>query len=171
MTSATVPLYQLSVERRLLLEGIADQDGEITPEQEALLDRIEPAFAAKVVWICQVRQERLLTAESLHREVARLGKRIRTLENGARRLKAYLLDCMVRADEDSLKTPLFGVRVQDSPPTARWTRDLDQLPEAFRRTIPAAVEFDHAAALVAHRNNVPLPEGVVIARGRHIVIS
>jgi hypothetical protein len=155
----------------MLMEAIAAQDGEVTPEQEAELDRLEPRIADKVDAICGIRQERLLTAAAVAAEIARLTLRKKVLENGAERLRLYLRDCLERSGETSVTTVLFSTRIQASPPKARWTRDLDQVPGGFLRVIPGTVEFDREAALKWHREGRPLPEGIEITQGSHLVIA
>jgi len=166
-----VTLYELGDDLRLLMEDIAGQDGEVTPAQAAELDRLEPRVAAKVDAICVVRQERLVAAAALDAEIVRLIARKQALINAAERLKMYLRDCLERSGEAAVKTALFTTRIQANPPRARWTREPDQIPAGFFRVIPAAVEFDREAALKCHREGLPLPDGVEISRGTHLVIQ
>jgi hypothetical protein len=164
-------LYELTDALRRLLDEVADGDGEMTPEQLAFEAGLKENLELKVEAVCKVRQERLVQAFAIGDEIRRLQDRKRALENGADRLKDYLKAQLAVIEETSVRTPLFSVRVQKSPARARWTREPDQIPDALARVVPAHRELDVKVVMQLRRDGIPLPDGVEITQGEHIVIQ
>jgi hypothetical protein len=164
-------LYRLSDAHRLLMDEIAAGDGEVTPEQGAALDALEGTIAGKVDAICEMRAAHRDAAAAIAAEITRLGVAKRHHDQAVGRFDRYLGECLERAGRERVDTTLHRVRVQDSPPAVRWTREPDQIPAEFRREVPATCELDVRAVLRHVRGGGAAPPGVEIVRGRHLVIS
>jgi hypothetical protein len=166
----TVKLYEISSSLRQVMEDVIQQDGEITEDQERVLDALHVTFAAKVESVLMVREEIESTIVGVKAAIERLTRKARSLTSASNRLKEYVHKQMDHASRDSVETPLFNVRVQRSSPSARWTMLDSMIPAEFRRVIPERVEFNASAALKAYSAKQQLPEGVEIVQGSHIVI-
>jgi hypothetical protein len=166
----TVKLYELSSALRQIMEQVTLQDGEITEDQERILDALNASFPGKVESVLMVRQEIEATAVGVKMEIERLSRKARSLAAASERLKGYVRSQMQLAGRESVETPLFNVRIQRSSPSARWTMLDSMIPAEFRRVVPERVEFNAVAALKAASAGRALPEGIEIVQGSHIVI-
>jgi hypothetical protein len=158
-------LYELTDAIRRLSDEIAENGGEVTPEQEAFQANLEAAEADKVEAIC------MLLAEKAYR--SKQAKKIAAAEDKASDwLKGYLRDCLEKAEQTRIQTPLHTVSIRNSPPSARWAGDPDSIPAEYARVVPARVEFDARKVLAAYRNGETLPDRVEIVTGnKHVVIQ
>lgn len=172
MPTESLKLYEINDAFRLLMEEVANNGGEMTAEQEAFQDGIAAQMAGKFESICRIRQEKICRAAAIDIEIKRLAEMKQVELNGAERLKDLMKRSLELTGETSVKTDLFTVRIQNnSQPSIRWTRELEQLPTEFIRTIPASVELDRKAVLKALKDETPLPDGFEVKRGRHVVIQ
>lgn len=119
-------LYDLADLRERLDVIFADQDGEITPEQEAQLDAIEGAFAEKTERVALYVVEQLSRAKSIKAEEERLAQRRRGYESRADWLKNYLHRCLDTAGKTKVEGLLATVALQNNPPSVQPVVAIDE---------------------------------------------
>jgi hypothetical protein len=159
-----VKLYELTDAIRRLTDEIAENGGEVTTEQEWFMAGLEAAAADKVEAICRIIDEKTTRATR--------AKKIAAAEDkGVVWLKGYLRACLDKAEQTKVQTEVYTVSIRNSPPSARWVGDPDQIPPEFTRVVPATVAFDAKKALAAHRAGETLPDRIEIAKGTHLVIQ
>ena len=156
-------LYSLADELRRIGDELESNGGELTPELEAALNATEGAFEAKVEACLCLAQEREQAAEAAKAEAARLADLASSRTKAVDRLRLYVKQQMEAAGRLKVETPLFKVAVQNaSRPSIRWTWDMEALPEAFVKVIPATSKLDSDAALKAYKEG-HLPEGFEVS--------
>lgn len=178
MTTATAPkLYEIAAHHRQIFDAISDNDGELTPELEAALDESSDSLASKLEACC-VRNIHLEIAASgvqgeidavqaeLDRVKARKAAIVREQDN----LHGYMRRNLEASGETRVDTERFSVRVQNNPPSARWTGPIDAMPEEYTR-IKSSVEFNAKAALAVHKAGGELPEGIAVTTTKRLVIK
>jgi hypothetical protein len=165
----TAPLYTLADNYADLFAKVEEANGELSPDLEAELDAAGDSLAAKTEACCSKVREWDLTATALQAEIDRLRARQQAVRNSARRLKAYIQDCLDRAGLPRVETPRFTATIQASPPSARWTGDPEDPPAAYRREV-TEVWFNAKAALDDFKHGIELPEGVEVVRGKFLMI-
>ena len=156
-------LYALADALRLIGDELESNGGELTPELEAALNATEGAFEAKVEACLCLAKEREIAALGAKAEAERLVDLALSRNNAADRLRLYVKDQMIAAGRPKIETSLFKVAVQSaSRPSIRWTWDMEALPEAFVKVIPATSKLDSDAALKAYKEG-HLPEGFEVS--------
>lgn len=166
--SAALTLYERTADLEVVHGWLIESGGELTPELLELLDSAEGAFDEKCERVALKVRELEATAKAVQEEADRLAARAKSLANGAKGLKGYLLRQMEDADRPEVRRPLITLRVQASPAAARCTVPVEQLPDALVRIVPESRVFDGRAALDAHKAGLALPAGVEITRGHHL---
>jgi hypothetical protein len=167
----TMKLYELSDAHRHLMEMLDAHGGELSEDLERVLDALNSSIHGKVESCCRIMAGMEASEVAIGIEAARLRGRMERLAASRERLKEYVRSCMDRGNIQVVDTPLFTVRLQESPPSARWTREADQIPVYLQRVVPHRIEFDARLALSLHREGEPLPEGVEVTRRKHVVIK
>jgi hypothetical protein len=121
MTTVTTPvrLYELAEARGILDEFLAETDGELTPEIEALLDQLEGQVSEKVERVALYIREQLVTAAAIKEEEQRLAARRKARERAVEGLKDYLQRQMERLGTTKVDGLLCTVALQKSPPAMR----------------------------------------------------
>lgn len=108
-------LYEITAAMERILELVENEGEDAQPWQPAL-DELEGLWEHKAESICKV--IRMLEASSGAKEAE--AKRLQTSANAdqhaADRLKAYLQQNMESIQQDTLNTPLFKLRIQNTPP-------------------------------------------------------
>ena len=156
-------LYALADALRLIGDELESNGGELTPELEAALNATEGAFEMKVEACIALAAEKERDAEGAQSEGKRLESLSKSRFGAAERLRQYVKAQMEAAGRLKVETPLFKVAVQSaSRPSIRWTWDMEALPEAFVKVIPATSKLDSDAALKAYKEG-HLPEGFEVS--------
>lgn len=163
-------LYQLADEYRRVSDEIEDSDGELSPTLEADLDAIEGPFESKIQACCALVKEFEGNEAAAKKESDRLKKRAAVFGNAARRVQQYAQDGMERAGVTKISRVNFTAWIQNSTISAKWTGDPDAVPPEFMRW-KTSIEFDAASAIESHKAGEKLPEGIVIAQGKHLRIK
>lgn len=140
-------LYDLSAERRALLEHVAECEGEIDDETAVELDRLGDDIGDKVEAVLAVAREYELQAELLKSEEQRLAKRRKVAENGRARLRRYVRDSLIAAGMDRVEAGTFRATVT-KPRVRPDVYDVDALPDGLcemvrvpdKRAIRAALQ-------------------------------
>jgi hypothetical protein len=165
-------LYEISGQLGAILAMLdAEGDsGELPDGIDAELDRLEIAFVNKVHGCCAVLRNHETRALAIQSEIDRLSALRDTAERKAIWLRRYIKDAMDRTGQSLVMTPLFTVRVQaNSRPQIRL-RDGADIPEPFRRIVPARIEFDKEAAYQAWKDGSAIGPDVEIVEGAHLRI-
>jgi hypothetical protein len=164
-------LWAISDELEEIAALIAENGGELTPDLESALDRLEGEFSAKVERVALFVRQAELHAEGAKAEKDRLAAIQKANEQAAAGLKRYLLGIMERHGRDKVDTPKARVRRVLSPPSYRWTGDTyEQIPDAFRRTrVVCSLDVDAVKKAIEAGEDVPA--GVVIDRNHHIRVN
>lgn len=159
---------------------IEQQDGELTPEMEALWDASNEAVKDKVeswgLWITRQQNQ----ADAIDAEIARLRKRRDVIDAACARSKTELQRQMEAAGLDKVKGVLVTVAVQENNPSVAGELDrvaLWKLYEAWRTedAPPFAKHIDEytldkKAVLEAAKAGQPIPEGLTVVRNRSLRI-
>jgi hypothetical protein len=159
-----VKLYELTDAIRRLTDEIAENGGEVTPEQKSFLAGLEAAAADKVEAICRLIDEKTTRATR--------AKKIAAAEDkGVVWLKSYLRECLDKAEQTKVQTEVYTVSIRNSPVKVRFNGDPDQIPDEFARIIPAQRELNVKAVLAAAKDGKEIPSACVFTQGTHIVIQ
>lgn len=160
-------LWEISDELDRITLDIFESGGEITEEIEAQLEAMEGAFAEKVERVALRIRELEATADAAKSEKDRLQAMEKANKGAASSLKSYLQAYLERQGRDRVETMKVRVRIQNSTPSIRWTRDLDELPEDYRRITIAP---DIARVKEEAKDGAGLPDGFERVQGRHVRI-
>lgn len=161
-------LYEIITALEEIDNDLTENGGELTPEIEERLESLGGSLDGKVDSICRLRQNRLASADACKAERERLQKREDAYRRGAESLRCFLMGAFVRLGKDKIKTPSFTVYLQNNPIAIRWTRDVSDLPEQYKRvTIAPNIE----AMKDAYKHGEGLPEGAVVVQGQHLRIG
>jgi hypothetical protein len=167
--TALPPLYQLTASLVSVMDALVEAGGELTPELQAQLEQAEGDFKTKVERVALGIRHLVVTGEAAATEASRLTLLARARLNASERLKDYLREQMLQAEQRKVETDRVRVSVvTNSRPTIKWLAAPDTIPEAFRRT---KVELDGDAALQAYRDRGRLPEGFQVLVGTHLRIA
>jgi hypothetical protein len=127
-----VKLYEISEAHQRVMSRIADADGELDETLESELDSIQAELTDKVHQTAAMVRTLEAEAKAVADEAKRLQERSRALRAHAERVKAYAGRCLKDANVDRVKTPLFTVAWQDSPPAVH-VEDDSEIPMHYWR--------------------------------------
>ena len=125
-------LYDISADLQAIHNAIIEQDGELTPELEASLDRLNLELSSKVHGIGKWMRNLEVNKEAIAIENTRLEKRYDAMNALEERLKAYVKLCMEKANVKKLEFPIFTARIQANPPSVDIT-DEQKVPAKYIR--------------------------------------
>ena len=158
-------LYELPGAYREFDAELLDNGGELTPELLERLEELDAFGARKLDAIGVLVRERLLLAKAKRAEAKRLTDQAQALENGAGRLKEYVMRTLRALGWTRLAGERFTARIQrNSQPSIRWV-GRGEPPEGFRRV---SVDLDREVVKVAWQAGWELPEGVEVVVGEHL---
>lgn len=152
------------------LLALADRlsEGELTVEDEAMVEATEEALSAKAAGYLAVARQLDTEAEGMRGEARRLSEMAAKREAGAARLRSRLAYCMDLAKIDRLPTPLGTLRVQQaSKPSFEWEGE-GEIPEALRTVV---VSFSKTKAWDLWRMTKQVPEGVRVVYSRGLRVG
>lgn len=171
--------------RRLVEEAVDEDSGEIKPmsaEDEAVLaewmNETETAFEKKFDNICRYYRNLEHDAavaeaerESLKEETQRLGRRVRTAENKAARLKAFIRFAFNTLGVSKYKTALFSAGVQKTQYTVKETSafDVKNIPQKYlKQELSAALVKEGVKAGELYiKDDDPLARGVLFYKNEN----
>lgn len=108
-------LYELTQERAALYELLAELEGELTTENEAVIDawlrESKELLQQKIDAYCVVIQEQTAQGEARIKEAARLEAHGKADLANAKRLKQRLLHFLSESDMSKMETPRFKLRI------------------------------------------------------------
>jgi hypothetical protein len=158
----SLTLYDLSEEARALDDLSAMDDGEWTPEAEALATQLMDALVAKADAFGAYVRDLELREEVLANEIQRLTARKKRTTTRLAWMKAYAASCLQRMDRPRIEGTRFTLAIQKNPPSVLVNVLPDALPEQFVRVIPEQREPDKKALLEAVKNGAEI-DGVELA--------
>lgn len=161
-------LWEIASELDQIEALIHENGGELSPEIEAELDRLEGEFDAKAERVGLYFRELLASADVAKAEKDRLAGIERRFRNSAEGLRHYLHTQMRLLEIREIKTPRVSISVRQNPESIHVAGDPSTLPEEFRRV---KVEADKAALKAAHKEGRELPAGVTVECGESLRIA
>ncbi len=172
----TMALYEISNARDILDGWLAESEGEVTPELEALLAEIDAKADEKIERVALYIRERQSHAAAVKEEVIRLTTMVKREERAADSLKAYLHRQMDALGKDRVNGVLCTVALQNNPPSVKGDldegalRQLEVSEPAFVRHVPESFALDRKAVLDAHKAGKPIPDGLTVEQGQSLRI-
>lgn len=177
MMPATLKLYEIAQAREILDTWLAESEGELTPELEAMLDELDGKADEKIERVALFIRERLAQADAVKVERDRLAAIAKREEKAAESLKNYLHRQMDALGKTKVNGLLATVAIQrNSQPSvqiALQPAELFALPDASRyvkREEVVTYTVDRAAILSDWKANIPLPSMIVVDLGSHVRI-
>ncbi len=167
--SKDLSLYELSGDLQVLHDEIMEAEGEITPDLERALDRLNLLMTEKVEKISRWYLSLQRTGEALDAEIERLKNRRNARRNLQDRLKAYMKLCLEKAEKTRLEFSTLTVTLQRNPPSVA-VLDHSQLPARFVR-ITTVSEVDKDGLREALRAGERIPGAVLVTDKTHLRIS
>jgi phage host-nuclease inhibitor protein Gam len=175
MSEPVLKLYEISAEYDRVAEAIIENGGELTPELEAELEKIEGAFEEKAERVALYIRNLLATADTYTREALRIAQKSKSLQNTADSLKAYLKRNMEKLELTKVEGKLATVAIQkNSQPSVAGVTDAMLLQmqhhQVFQDFVKITRSADKGAIARFAAAGGELPEGVEVTRGSHVRI-
>lgn len=158
-------LYELSQNILNIQELIDNPEIDQSIIEEAL-NQLEGDFSDKVENIVKLIKCLEADIEQLKKEADRLIERRQSLEKRVEGLKAYTQREMAKIGREKIKTSLFTIYVQKSPPSVDVI-DESQIPEQYK--IPQEPKLDKKALLKALQEGAVI-EGAALKQGKSLRI-
>lgn len=156
-------LYRLAGEYAALQQA-AEDGADCSAELAALTDSLE----VKAERIAAVLRNLDADEGALAAEVARLDARLNAVRNSRKRLKQYVLDCMVAAGIERVKAPGFTLYLTTHEHVDVY--DLTAVPDEYKRT-KVEVSADKKAIHAANKNHGEVVDGTRIVTTRSLTIK
>lgn len=176
-------LYEITAARDVLDTWLAESDGELTPELEAMLDELDGQAEEKIERVALYIRERLANAEAVKVEAQRLAGIQKREEKAAESLMGYLKAQMERLGKTKVNGLLATIAIQNnSQPSMVHGLTSDDLAlhfagkvenskvEQFVREIPASYVIDRDAVLLAWKAGDTMPAEISVQKGTHLRI-
>lgn len=159
-------LYELTDEYAALVSQLelAENDDE-AQEILDLMDALAEDITTKAEAYARVKQNLEAEAEATKMEAQRLTKRQKALENAAQRVKARMLEAMIRLDVKALPTSIGKWTVAKNPASCTVLDDAE-VPEEWH--IPQPDKIDRAGIIRHYRETGELLPGVEITQSTGI---
>jgi hypothetical protein len=177
MATATVlKLYEFGGEYDALDELLAESEGELTPEIEALLADLDAQFDEKAERVALKIRGFLAEASAIKEEEARLAARRKARERSAESLKSYLQRQLELLGREKVAGKLVTVALQKNPPrvlgepTEEQLRGWQALGLNLVRVVPERLEFDRKAALATLQSGECTIDGLYVEQSRSLRI-
>lgn len=153
---------------RAIQDQIELDQGEVSDETLAELEGYEDSIHNKVDAIAVLIDDCLMWAERFKADAAELKMMEMKKRNQAERFRKWL-----QVSLDAAGMPKAGTRypwlVKDNAtPSFTWDDIGKPIPKEFQKVKPAIVELDTKKCAELWRQEVSLPPGIGIARGRHV---
>lgn len=161
------PLYRLGDDYSRLLDLIAENGGEVSPEIGAALESSTEQIRAKVESTIRYVRNRTALRDAARAEAKQLLDYADSLDRGIDGIKKYVLDTLVAADIKKVETAVGTIRWQENGrPVITWDGPNEEIPEAFKRT-RVVVSLDSDKAWEAQKLK-SLPPGFTVVLGKSL---
>lgn len=107
-------LYEINARMRAWAEKIADQDGEVTPEDMEEIQQIEADFTEKAEGYAVIINEQEEPINKLSAEIERLKKRLEQYKKTKEWLKKCLASAMIEKGKEKVKTEKYLISFRKS---------------------------------------------------------
>ena len=161
--------YRLSFEVRQLLDSIGE-GGELTPETEAILDKLASNREQLVEYLGLAIREHNLAAVALRGESAWLSQGARRHEDAGVRLREYLLNTLKEMGVKTITTDTQKITISASPIKVQVEEGLD-LTSVDEKFVAIKRSVNTDAVKVAAERGEELPPGIALVQGEHVKIS
>ena len=167
-------LYEVTDAYRTVLSMIeAQHDGEGTADPvdwAPYLDTIRDDLTVKAESVAKMVRQLGAEADAISAEAKMLAAKAAARDNSAKRLKDYLLGCLVSAGVEKVTGALLTISVQQSPATVSVV-DAYQVPiEYLRAPTPLEDRVDKRVALAALKAGEQVPGLELVEGGKHVRI-
>lgn len=169
MSTATLTLYELSEEQLALDELSAMEDGEWTPELEALAVELLEKLVQKADDFGSYAKELEAREEMLDAEIKRLQDRKKRVANRLTWMKSYGCTVLQRIGRPRIEGTFFTLALQNNPPKVDVSVLPDALPPEYVRVIPEVREPDKTALAKALKAGQEIP-GVALVQTQSLRI-
>ena len=166
MSQKNNSLYELSVQLAIGQDEIVNDEGVISPELEAELDRLLPAITDRAANLGRWLRNIDGNIEAVESEIARLKKRKEVNDHLKDRLKAYLKDSMEKAGMDKIDTGIMVLAIQKNPPSVELI-DETIIPASYKDIIPEQYVISKKRILEALKAGEEV-KGAVLHQGTHL---
>lgn len=155
--SPALTLYDLADEALALDDLAAMDDGEWTPEHEALATTLIEQLVQKADAFGGYVKELESREEAIAAEITRLQARKKAVTNRLQWLKSYGCAVLQRMGRPRIEGAAFTLAVQSNPPKVEVSVLPDALPSEFVRVVPELREPDRAALAKALKAGAVIP--------------
>jgi len=159
----SLSLYDLSEEALALDDIAAMDDGEWTPEHEALAVELMEKLVVKADDFGGYFRDLEAREEVLDAEIKRLQDRKKRVASRLAWMKSYGCHDLQRIGRPRIEGTRFTLALQNNPPKVDVTVLPDALPDEFVRVIPEVREPDKTALAKALKAGVEIP-GVTLTQ-------
>ena len=173
----TVALYEIAEMRTILDSWLAESEGELTPELEALLAEVDEKADAKIERVALYVRERKAHAAAVKEERDRLDALVKRETRAAESLTDYLHRQMTALGKDRVNGVLCTVALQKNPPAVVGDVSPETLKDAwqqgetkFIRHIPESFALDRKSVVDAFKAGQPIPDGLTVEQGQSVRI-
>jgi hypothetical protein len=172
----TVTLYELADMRDVLANWLAETEGDVTPELEALLDELAGKTNEKIERVGLYIRELTATATAIEDEAKRLQARVVASRKAAEGLKNYLKRQMERLGSTKVDGLLCTVAIQKNGQPSVTTvvepfvlYEADDARPYVKRAEVVTYTLDRERVLAAWKAAPSsLPAAIVVEQGTHI---
>lgn len=167
VSSLNAPLYLLVDDYSKLLDLIAENGGEVTPELAAALDASDEQIRGKIERTIRYVRNRSALRDAALAEAKQLKEYAEDLDRGIEGIKRHVLETLVKADIKKVETAAGTVRWQENGrPSIRWEGPDEEIPGDFKRT-KTVVSLDGDKAWEAWKSK-SLPPGFKAELGKSL---
>lgn len=131
----TLQLYEICEELNLIHDELVENDGELTPEIEQLLDELEMGAEQKIEEMCKFIRAAEYEADVRRLEAAKQAKGAKTLEKSAAVCKKIVIEYLRIAGHKFMRTGMFKATRCAAPPQITVVR-AEEVPEEAWIPIP-----------------------------------
>ena len=162
-------LYEIPPAFDRINAQIDESDGLLTQDLAKELDSLNSTLESKVAGIVGLIKNLESEADAFANEMTRLAQKSSVRKMKAEWLRDYLKMNLERLNIDKVQGGIHGCRIQkNSQPTVTVSLPPEELHSMFRKTV---CEVDKKAILEAHKDGMPLGNGIEVKVGTHLRIT
>ena len=165
MIPSRFSLYDIGVVGQQIESCLIQSEGELTPDTEAILDRLLTEAPEKLEAAAMVLQQLNANVEIIKAEEKRLADRRKAEEANAERLKARMVYALDAAFGGKLKTAKFSLTVSQTAPSVSFDIDerysLEELAIERPDFVRVRMELNKQAIKDAYKSMDELPSAIV----------
>lgn len=159
-------LYDIAQEGLVIADLLTENEGELTPDLEKRLDELLRAGTDKLEAAERVSRNLKAEAEACAAEAKRLQQRAQSFERQRKALRTRMAIALESAFGGKIKTSLFTIWCQRTPPTMKVTvaenTDMDELRARRPDLFKTVHVFDETTVKAEHVSEHQLPAEVKV---------